>query len=127
MLPYIYIFILALIGFAFAGLFLVLAHFLGPKNPTPKKTTTYECGVPVEGKLLGKFPVKFYLVVILFLIFDLEVVFLYPWAVQSKNLSLLFWLVEGLFFAVIILVGWFIAVRSGVLNWGEKGERGEEI
>ncbi len=119
---YLHILIMAIVAFGVAGLFLLLAHLLGPKHPTKRKQSTYECGVPVEGKIIGKFPVKFYLVVILFLIFDLEVVFLYPWAVQRGQVPIWLWLVEGLIFAAIILCGWYVAVKRDVLEWGAKRE-----
>lgn len=119
-----YLNILLLAGFAavFSGAFLLLSRFMGPHRPTDEKLAPYECGLPVEGSFIGKFPIKFYLVVILFLLFDLEVVFLYPWAIQAKqgSVSAMLWFVEGLLFAIILLVGWFYVVKRGVLDWGTK-------
>ncbi len=130
MTNYLHIMLLAVFSAAFAGVFLLLAHFIGPRRPNKIKNSTYECGVPTEGRFLGKFSVKFYLVVILFLLFDLEVVFLYPWAIQQKSVSPLFWFVEGLIFAVILVIGWFYVVRRGVLNWAPytgRAKKNDEI
>lgn len=126
MTNYLHIMLLAVIAAIFAGVFLLLAHFIGPKRPNKIKNATYECGLPVQGKFLGKFSVKFYLVVILFLLFDLEVVFLYPWAIQQKSVSPVFWFVEGLIFAVILIVGWVYVIRKGVLDWAPKTEKSAE-
>jgi NADH-quinone oxidoreductase subunit A len=75
--------ILAL-GLVFAGLFMFLAFALGPKHPDPAKLSVYECGVPVTGDARQRFSVKFFIVAMIFLLFDVEVVFLFPWAVLLK-------------------------------------------
>ena len=107
----------------FSGAFLLLSRFVGPHKPEPVKESNFECGLPVEGSFLGKFSIKFYLVVILFLLFDLEVVFFYPWAVQDQaGVGVIFWLVEGLLFTVILLVGWVYVVKQRVLEWGTRIE-----
>ncbi len=115
--------LLAVIAAGFSGAFLLLSRFVGPHKPEPVKASNFECGLPVQGSVLGKFSIKFYLVVILFLLFDLEVVFFYPWAVQDQaGVGVIFWLVEGLLFAVILLVGWVYVIKQRVLEWGARAE-----
>ena len=78
------VFIFVLVGFAFAWVALVLARVLRPSNPYPAKLTTYECGELPRGSSWVRFNVRFYLVALFFLVFDVEVIFLYPWAVVFK-------------------------------------------
>lgn len=120
---YVHIVLLLVIAAAFSGAFLLLSRLLGPHMPSDAKESTYECGVPVEGKLLGRFSIKFYQVVILFLLFDVEVVFLFPWAVQqyAEGVSWWLWFAEGVLFAAILLAGWVVVVKKGTLDWGTKG------
>lgn len=89
---------------------------LRPKRPDPVKTDTYECGVTTVGDALGQFNVRYYLVALLFVIFDVEVVFLYPWAVAFRQLGL-FAFVEAVLFVVILLVGYVYAWRRKALEW----------
>jgi NADH-quinone oxidoreductase subunit A len=118
MQPYIHIFLLIIIAVVFSGMFVLLSRLVGPQLPTPQKLSTYESGVPVKGRLMGKFSVKYFAVIILFLLFDLEVVFLFPWAIQQNAIgNWWFWFGEGLIFAIILLVGWVYAVKMGILNW----------
>jgi NADH-quinone oxidoreductase subunit A len=105
------------IAIVFAVAFGVLSRVVGPKRPLPEKLTTYETGIKVEGTFLGHFNVKFFIVAVLFLLFDLEVVFLYPGAVVLKDLGAR-GLVEVLVFLGILFVGWLFVVRAGVLDWG---------
>lgn len=110
--------ILFLVLFAsFLGI--VLATFsviFGRKTKMGKKEEPYECGVPPVGNTKEPFPVKFYLVAILFILFDIEVIFLYPWAVVSRNLGL-FGFIEMAIFIVILLVGYFYVLGRGALKW----------
>ena len=88
-----------------------------PNNPTPVKLETYECGMEAFGGRWGQFNFRYYMYAVLFVIFDVEVVFLYPWA--SKFLQLkLFALVEMAAFVAILLVGWAYAWRKRDLEWG---------
>ena len=88
-----------------------------PNNPTPVKLETYECGMEAIGGRWGQFNFRYYMYAVLFVIFDVEVVFLYPWA--SKFLQLkLFALVEMAAFVAILLVGWAYAWRKRDLEWG---------
>jgi NADH-quinone oxidoreductase subunit A len=87
-----------------------------PCNPTPVKLETYECGVETIGGRWNQFNFRYYLYAILFIIFDVEVVFLYPWATKFLTLEL-FALIEMGVFVLILLVGWAYAWRKGDLEW----------
>ena len=110
--------ILFLIAFAvfLAVLLVSLSLFIGRRTSLGKKTDSYECGITPEGTTKAPVPVKFYLVAILFILFDIEVIFLYPWAVVSRNLGW-FGFVERLVFIVILLVGYFYVLGRGALKW----------
>ena len=114
--------IFVIIGFVFAGLALGVAKLLRPSNPNPNKLTTYECGEMPSGSSWIRFNVRFYLVALFFLIFDVEVIFLYPWAVVFKQLyplpqmgALVFW--EMVIFLAILTVGLAYVWVKGDLNW----------
>jgi NADH-quinone oxidoreductase subunit A len=93
-----------------------LATFLGPKKPTAIKADTFECGSVAEGNARQRFAVKFYVVALLFIVFDVEAVFLYPWAVNFQGLGW-FGYVEMLIFAVTLVVGLVYVWKKGALNW----------
>ena len=88
-----------------------------PKNPAPVKLEPYECGVQTIGGVWNRFNFRYYLYAILFVIFDVEVVFLYPWATKFIQLEL-FALIEMGVFVAILLVGWAYAWRKRDLEWG---------
>jgi NADH-quinone oxidoreductase subunit A len=93
-----------------------LGQLLGPRNRTPVKLTTFECGNEPSGSAWGRFSVKFYLTAILFIVFDIEVVFMYPWAILFRKLGW-FGLAEmGVFIAVLTL-GLVYVWRKGALEW----------
>ncbi|HXG23437.1 MAG TPA: NADH-quinone oxidoreductase subunit A, partial [Chthonomonadales bacterium] len=110
---------------------MVFASFLlGPKKPTRYKETPYECGITPVGSARERFPVKFYLIAMLFIIFDIETIFLYPWAVIFRGpgmdrVSKLFLVAEMGFFVAILFVGYFYILGKGALEWDE-GQREEE-
>ncbi len=121
---YIPILIMFLIAALFAGFFLLLSYLLGPKNPSKEKLSTYECGVKSTGQARERFSVKFYLVAMLFIVFDVEVVFLYPWAVKYKDFltegkGLYMLVIMGIFFFLLAL-GLLYEWRKGALDWGKK-------
>jgi NADH-quinone oxidoreductase subunit A len=109
-----------LVLFAFAGVvvlaLLFIAQKVGPKRPNPVKAEPFESGNPPRGDARIRFPVKFYLVAMLFLIFDIEVVFLYPWAIYFRNLGI-FGLIEMAIFLGILIVGFAYVWRKGALEW----------
>ena len=90
---------------------------LRPTNPTPVKLETYECGMEAIGGRWNLFNFRYYMYAILFVIFDVEVVFLYPWAAKFLQLEL-FALIEMLVFVLVLLVGWAYAWRKRDLEWG---------
>ena len=106
--------------FLFAGIivvsFLFAAQFLGPKRPNPIKAEPFESGNPPKGDARIRFSVKFYIVAMLFLIFDIEVVFLYPWAILFRRLGL-FGLVEMGIFLSILTIGLIYVWKKGALEW----------
>ncbi|MCS6984897.1 MAG: NADH-quinone oxidoreductase subunit A [Leptospiraceae bacterium] len=112
-----------LFGLGFAGLILSLAHIIRPKtfskaDPHPD---TFECGIPYVGDARGTFNVKFYIVAMVFIIFDVEAVFLFPWAVSFRPFQEigagLFILAEMFLFLLILLIGYFYIIRKGALDW----------
>lgn len=106
---------------AFAALFLGLSTWLGPRRPSPLKDSTYECGVPPRGTTQIRFFVRFFLVAIFFLLFDLEAVFLYPWVLLFRGLVAAgqgtFALLEMGTFALVLVVGFLYIWRKGGLEW----------
>lgn len=105
----------------FAALTLVLSWLLSPRRPDPVKDAPYECGVDPIGDARMRHSVRFYVVAMLFIIFDLETVFLYPWAVTYRKLGL-FGLMEMVVFLLILMVGYVYVWRRGALNWSEQAE-----
>ncbi len=99
-----------------AGLFFVLASVLGKKNPTPDKLKPFECGSESSGGRNVKLSVKFYLTAILFVVFDIEAVFVYPWAVRFRDLGWL-GLAEMFGFLAVIVVALAYVWRKGALEW----------
>ena len=105
------------IATALAGAIVTLSYFIGQHKPGLAKMSAYECGVQPIGDAWGRFSVKFYLVAMLFILFDVEAVFLYPWAVILRELKMFgFW--EMMVYIAIVLVGLFYVWKKGVLDWG---------
>ena len=110
----ILIFLFISIGLGFA--FIVVNFLFSPSNPDPEKLSAYEWGFEAFDDARMKFDVRFYLVAILFIIFDLEVAFLFPWAVSLGNIGLLgFW--SMMFFLFILTVGFIYEWKKGALDW----------
>ena len=111
--------ILMLIALAVGfGVFTVfISQLLGPRRPTPEKLAPYECGVPPVGDARERQSVKFYLVAMVFLLFDIEVAFLYPWVMALRDLGW-FGYFQILTFFLILVVGYLYVWRKGVLDWG---------
>jgi NADH-quinone oxidoreductase subunit A len=119
---YLPIVILAALAFAFAVLSLAASSLLRPNKPTPAKLAPYECGIEPERLPKGeRFSVKFYVVAMLFIIFDIEAIFLFPWAVGFRRLGL-FGLVEMVVFIALVFVAYVYIWRKGGLDW-ERAER----
>ena len=118
--------ILIMIGLAvgFSGGNMLLSQFIGPRKPSPEKEAPYECGMPAVGDARERQSVKFYLVAMIFLLFDIEVAFLYPWAVASRDLGKTgFWQIVT-FFALLV-TGYIYVWRKGAFDWsGERKRHG---
>ena len=110
----ILIFLILVGGFAVVSV--IGSLILGMRKPTPEKLTPYECGMQPVGTARDRFSVKFYLVAMLFLLFDIEAVFLFPWAVVYRELRL-FGFFEMLLFIVAILAGYLYVWKKGALEW----------
>jgi len=112
---------LSIIIFLFIALglsvgFIVLNFLFSPKNPDPEKLSAYECGFEAFGDSRMEFDVRFYLVAILFIIFDLEIAFLFPWAISLGNLGPLgFW--SMMIFLLILTIGFIYEWKKGALDW----------
>jgi NADH-quinone oxidoreductase subunit A len=107
------------LGVGFAALNIGASHLVSPRKPTPEKLAPYECGMPPVGDARERHPVKFYLVAMIFLLFDIEVAFLYPFAMALRELR---WLgfIQLLVFFVILFAGYVYVWRKGVLDWGHE-------
>jgi len=115
---YLPIVLMFFLGVLFAGLSLVASGLLAPrKKPTTAKLAPYECGIVPDREPPQRFPVRFYLVAMIFIIFDIEIVFLYPWAVIFRQLRS-FGLIEVLVFAVVVFISFVYLVSNGALDWG---------
>ena len=116
-----YIAVLLLLGILIllAGGMLLLSYLLGTHRPTRAKLAPYECGVTPTGDAAHRFNVKFFLVAMVFILFDVEVVFLYPWAVIFHQLRM-FGFVEMLLFILLVLPGFIYLWKKGVLDWSRS-------
>ena len=114
--PYAGFLIILAIGLALGLVLPILARIVGPLRPKAVKLMPYESGMDPVGSARERFSVKFYLVAMLFIIFDIEVIFMYPWAVQFKQLGLLAF-IDMLVFVVILFVGYIYLIKKGGLKW----------
>ena len=112
-LPIVLMFIVAL---GFVGLVMGVTHWMGPKRNSKIKLESFECGIDVQGNARTPFTIKYFLVAILFVLFDVEVIFMYPWAVNFHKLGLL-GIVEMFSFIAIFLIGFYYIVKKGALKW----------
>jgi NADH-quinone oxidoreductase subunit A len=116
MATYVPLLLLFIIGAVIAGALFTLASVLGPKNPTPEKMMPYECGSESTGGRFVKPSVKFYLTAILFVVFDIEVVLIYPWAIQFRQLG---WsgMATMASFVALLIVALIYVWKKGALEW----------
>lgn len=115
--PYIAILILLAAAGEITALMYAFSVFFGPKNmKNPVKGMPFECGSAPIGNAWSRFPIKYYIVAVIFVVFDIEVVFLYPWAVKFRELGM-FGLVEMLIFLGILTVGLIYVWKKGVFEW----------
>jgi len=119
--PYVSVLILIGIALAFSAAFIGISALLGPKRPTKEKLAPYECGMPPLGDPRDRFSVKFFLVAILFILFDVEAVFLFPWAVLFRDFQkmgagvFIFW--EMTAFLLILVLGLVYVWKRKALEW----------
>lgn len=113
---YLFVGLLTLVAVVLAVFPLILAKFLAPKKPGQSKTSAYECGLESTGDPWVQFRVQYYLYALLFVIFDVEVIFIYPWAIVWKSLGM-FAFVEMVIFLGVLAVGLAYAWKKGVLEW----------
>ncbi|MCW5966255.1 MAG: NADH-quinone oxidoreductase subunit A [Bryobacterales bacterium] len=113
---YVPVFIYMLVAAVFLVVLLFVAKLLRPDAPSAIKQEIYECGIPVSSTARGRYSVRFYLIAILFVVFDVETIFLFPWAVRYKQLGW-FGVVEVGVFLAILFVGYIWAYKKGALRW----------
>ena len=113
---YIPIFLILAVAVIFGVVSANLSWLLGPQRPNREKHSSYESGMEPIRSAHERFSVKYYMVAVLFILFDIEVVFMYPWAVQYRNLGL-FGFVEMVVFIVILMVGYVYILKKGALRW----------
>jgi NADH-quinone oxidoreductase subunit A len=116
LLEYLPILIFIGLAFAISTLFIVIPFLIAPSNPDPEKLSAYECGFNAFDDARMKFDVRFYLVSILFIIFDLEVAFLFPWAITFKHAGMTAFISIMVFLAELTL-GYVYAWKKGALEW----------
>jgi NADH-quinone oxidoreductase subunit A len=112
-LPIVIQFIVAL---GFVATTMLATHLLGPKRKSKIKLESFECGIESQGNARIPFSIKYFLVAILFVLFDVEVIFMYPWAVNFKELGST-GLIEMLLFMILLLTGFFYIIKKGALKW----------
>jgi NADH-quinone oxidoreductase subunit A len=118
MSDYLPIFMMLVLATLFAGLSFFASGLLAPHKPNAAKEAPYECGIVPSREPAERFPVRFYLVAMIFIIFDIEIIFLYPWAVIYQRDLRLFGLVEMVVFAVAVFVSFVYLISNGALDWG---------
>src|SRR5438128_1000736 len=113
-LPIVTLLVLAVV---FGVISALVSRLLAPRRPTTAKYAPYECGIVPRKDPPERFPVRFYLVAMIFIVFDIEIIFLYPWAVVFRQLGA-FGLWEMVIFAVAVFVSFIYLIGNGALNWG---------
>jgi NADH-quinone oxidoreductase subunit A len=119
LVDYVPILLMFLLASGFVGMTMVATHWLGPKRKTKIKLQSFECGIESKGNARQAFPVKYFLVAILFVLFDVEVIFMYPWAVNFKefNADGIGGFIEMILFIALLLVGFFYIIKKKALEW----------
>jgi NADH-quinone oxidoreductase subunit A len=116
---YLPILIQSFIALGFVISTMIITHLLGPKRFSKAKLENFECGIEGMGNARSPFSVKYFLIAILFVLFDVEVIFMYPWAVNFKELGK-DGFIEMLLFLMLVLAGFIYIVLKGALNWNKK-------
>src|SRR5687768_3435634 len=112
------ILVLMVMAVGFGAVSVALGRLLGPKNPTPEKSAPYECGMPAVGDARERQSIRFYLVAMIFLLIDIEVALLYPWALALRSLG---WAgyVQVMLFTLVLAAGYVFVWKKGVLDWSQ--------
>jgi NADH-quinone oxidoreductase subunit A len=110
------IFLMFLVALGFVATTMAVTHWLGPNRKTKTKLETFECGIEVKGNARIPFSIKYFLVAILFVLFDVEVIFMYPWAVNFNELGLT-GIIEMFSFVALLLVGFYYILAKKALKW----------
>lgn len=113
---YLPIGLMFLFALGFVVVTMIATHVLGPKRNTQTKLDTFECGIEAKGNARVPFNIKYFLVAILFVLFDVEVIFMYPWAVNFRALGVMGF-IEMVTFIALLLVGFFYLLKKGALKW----------
>ncbi len=113
---YLPILVMVVVVVAFAAIALTLSALTGPRRPTPAKLEPYESGMPPFGSARRRISIKYYLTAVLFILFDIEIIFFYPWAVLFHSLKV-FGLIEMGIFVLVLLVGYVYVWRKGGFDW----------
>lgn len=117
-LDYLPILLMFIVALGFVVTTMLASHWLGPKRKTKIKLDSFECGIESEGNARLPFAIKYFLVAILFVLFDIEVIFMYPWAVNFKELGML-GVIEVFTFIILLLVGFYYMLSKKALKWEE--------
>lgn len=113
---WLYIGLFLAIALALPAVAIFISYILGPKKPDPVKSSVYECGIETVGETWVQFKAQYYIFGLVFLVFDVETVFLYPWAAAYNQLTL-FMVLEAVLFILILVAGLLYAWRKGALEW----------
>jgi len=116
LIDYLPMLLMLLVALGFVVTTMVASHWMGPKRKSLVKLETFECGIESKGNARIPFSIKYFLVAILFVLFDVEVIFMYPWAVNFKALGMV-GLLEMVSFMGFLLVGFFYIIKKGALKW----------
>ena len=118
LIEYAPIAIMFVLAFGFVATTMIVTHAFGPKRKSKVKEDAFECGIEAQGNARAPFNIKYFLVAILFVLFDVEVIFMYPWAVNFRDLGTTGF-IEMTVFVALLLVGFFYLKRKGALHWEE--------
>jgi NADH-quinone oxidoreductase subunit A len=117
-LDYLPIVLMFFVALGFVVTTMIASHWLGPKRKTKIKLDSFECGVEAQGNARLPFAIKYFLVAILFVLFDIEVIFMYPWAVNFRELGI-YGVIEVFSFILLLLIGFYYMLSKKALKWEE--------
>jgi NADH-quinone oxidoreductase subunit A len=112
------ILLLVVMAVGFGGVSVLLGKLLGPRNPSPEKSAPYECGMPAVGDARERQSIRFYLIAMIFLLFDIEIAFLYPWALALRVLGWEGYL-QVVLFTLVLVAGYVYVWKKGALDWSQ--------